>query len=135
IKSTMSRRTVSRAVLEGGVAAKMQIGYEMLQTNGDADSTSHRKQNYESRHIALRTPDYDSPQSRLCVDTSAIPHLRLLCVDATLDHTSKASVNGFLGNMDEISDLFNRSPLAKRLNLQFRIRHFLKILRGMNGDH
>ncbi|THV05639.1 hypothetical protein K435DRAFT_647075 [Dendrothele bispora CBS 962.96] len=138
IKSTMSRCTVSRAVLEGGVAAKMQIGYEMLQTNActiSADSTSHRKQNYESRHIALRTPDYNSPQSRLCIDTSAIPRLRLLCVDATLDHTSEASVNGFLGNMDEISDLFNRSPLAKRLNLQFRIRHFLKILRGMNGDH
>jgi hypothetical protein len=33
MKRSMSRRTVSRAVLEGGVAAMVQQGYELKQTD------------------------------------------------------------------------------------------------------
>lgn len=34
IKSVMSRRTIGRADLEGGVSATLQLGYEMMRTNG-----------------------------------------------------------------------------------------------------
>ncbi|KAJ7318600.1 hypothetical protein DFH08DRAFT_623914, partial [Mycena albidolilacea] len=53
----MSWCTVSRAILEGGVAASMQMVYEIALTIS-ADSTSHRGNNYESRHISMRAPDY-----------------------------------------------------------------------------
>jgi hypothetical protein len=32
IKNPMSHWTVSRAILKGGIAAKMQLGYEMMHT-------------------------------------------------------------------------------------------------------
>lgn len=35
ITNKMSRRTVSRAILEGGVAAKVQLGHELTQTKGN----------------------------------------------------------------------------------------------------
>ena len=34
VQGKMSRRTVGRAILEGGVAAQIQLGYELTQTNG-----------------------------------------------------------------------------------------------------
>jgi hypothetical protein len=34
VHGSMSRRTVSRAVLEGGIAAQIQIGYELAQADG-----------------------------------------------------------------------------------------------------
>jgi hypothetical protein len=34
VQGKMSRRTVSRAILEGGVAAKIQIGHELAQADG-----------------------------------------------------------------------------------------------------
>jgi hypothetical protein len=34
VKGKMSRRTVSRAILEGGIAAKIQLGYEVTQAKG-----------------------------------------------------------------------------------------------------
>lgn len=47
IKSLMSERTVSRAILEGGIASQLQLAYEWARTGSitiSADSTSHRKQ-------------------------------------------------------------------------------------------
>jgi hypothetical protein len=35
IKTPMSRQTVGRAILEGGVAAKIQLGYEMSRTKSE----------------------------------------------------------------------------------------------------
>ncbi|KAF8956964.1 hypothetical protein BDZ97DRAFT_1670670 [Flammula alnicola] len=57
VKRVISRRTVSRAVLEGYVASKAQIGYEISQTPAltiSADGTSNRGVNFEARHIAMR---------------------------------------------------------------------------------
>ena len=34
VQGSMSRRTVSRAILEGGIAAKIQIGHELAQAEG-----------------------------------------------------------------------------------------------------
>ncbi|KAJ7829469.1 hypothetical protein B0H13DRAFT_1655732, partial [Mycena leptocephala] len=150
----MSRRTVSRAVEEGGVAAKMQIIYELSMNTGalphtpqkqaiyprlfagvtiSADSTSNRGQNIESRHLATRAPDYKS--GNLAIDPNSTPKVRFLGVEKTLDHTSAQSVNGWKTQIDEFVDLFNRSPLAQLLLRKYSVRDFLRILTGMNGDH
>ncbi|KAF8148860.1 hypothetical protein B0H34DRAFT_802746 [Crassisporium funariophilum] len=110
IKNPMSRRTVSRAILEGGIAAKMQLGYEMSRTKSltiSADSTSHRKINYKARHIALQTPDY-----------------------------SKTSFAGWKGNLEDIRKSFESCPLRQRLGGKgFTIRLFASLLKEMSGDH
>ncbi|THV08108.1 hypothetical protein K435DRAFT_641387, partial [Dendrothele bispora CBS 962.96] len=157
LKFSMSRRTVSRAILEGGVAAKLQVAYEVLHTDGkrqaqgislylnftgmtiSQDSTSNRKQNYESHHFTPKAPDYDEvarlQKAGIQVKPTSIPRIRLFSLDATLDHGSEGSINEWKNNLQALSKLFNDSPLARRLNRQFRIHDFWRVTKGMHGDH
>ncbi|KAJ7450654.1 hypothetical protein B0H11DRAFT_2330808, partial [Mycena galericulata] len=98
-----------------------------------ADSTSNRGQNIESAHLATRAPDYKS--GNLEIDPDSTPKVRFLGVEKTLDHTSARSVEAWKTRINDCIDLFNRSPLATRLQRSYSIRHFLKILKGMHGDH
>ncbi|THU79303.1 hypothetical protein K435DRAFT_621812, partial [Dendrothele bispora CBS 962.96] len=132
--SCMSRRTVSRAILEGGVAAKIQMAHELLETKGatiSQDSTSHRKQNYEAEHVVVRATDYTNGSD----SESLKPRVRFFCLSAPNDHSSQGSVDTWKENVADMTDLYNRSPLAKRLNRQFTVRDFLRVLKGMSGDH
>ncbi|KAF7335877.1 hypothetical protein MSAN_02324700 [Mycena sanguinolenta] len=136
INRAMSRRTVGRAILEGGVAAKMQITYELGLNQGisiSADSTSNRGINIESAHVALRTPDYKGGNTS--IDPSSMPKIRFLGVDKTKDHTSAESVKAWQSRIEEAMDFFNRSPLAALLKKRYTFRYFLKIFKAMNGDH
>jgi hypothetical protein len=122
----MSQRTVGRAILEGGVAAKLQLGYEWSRTPGmtlSADSMSHLKMNIESRHTAHRVPDYQSPG--LDIDPDSVIHVCLLCVDKTLDHSSQTSFDGWKHEVEDIVELVKRSPLGQRLNQKFTVQDFL----------
>ncbi|KAJ7895747.1 hypothetical protein B0H13DRAFT_1624250 [Mycena leptocephala] len=136
INRKMSRRTVSRAIAEGGIAAKMQATFELSLNKGvtiSADSTSNRGQNIESRHITMRAPDYKS--GSLEIDRNSTPKVRFLGVEKTLDHTSAESIKGWNEHVRECIQLFNDSPLAARLQKKYTFREFLKILKGMHGDH
>ncbi|KAJ7845342.1 hypothetical protein B0H13DRAFT_2363702 [Mycena leptocephala] len=116
INRKMSRRTVSRAIAEGGIAAKMQATFELSLNKGvtiSADSTSNRGQNIESRHITMRAPDYKS--GSLEIDRNSTPKVRFLGVEKTLDHTSAESIKGWNEHVRECIQLFNDSPLAARL--------------------
>ncbi|THU88513.1 hypothetical protein K435DRAFT_821621 [Dendrothele bispora CBS 962.96] len=138
----ISRCTVGRMVLEGGVAAKLQSAYEILKTDGltiSQDSTSHRKQNIESHHFHPKVPDYEvlaEPRREgIEVESSVLPRIRLLCVTKLNDHSSKGSIDEWKEAIAELVELYNRSPLAKRLNQRFEVRDFLRVLKGMCGDH
>ncbi|KAJ7877146.1 hypothetical protein B0H13DRAFT_1631869 [Mycena leptocephala] len=136
IDRAMDRRTVGRAIEEGGVAARMQVIYELSKSSGvtiSAESTSNRGQNIESSHLATRAPDYKS--GNLDIDPNSTPKVRFLGVEKTLDHTSAKAVESWKTRLDDFIDLFNRSPLAQRLAKKYSVREFLKILKGMNGDH
>ncbi|KAJ7167440.1 hypothetical protein C8R43DRAFT_825985, partial [Mycena crocata] len=133
VTRAMDRRTVGRAIEEGGVAARMQAIFELSQMTISADSTSNRGINIESSHMNLRVPDYKS--GNLSVDPKSMPKVRFLGVEKTVDHSSAESVRGWNRLMEENMDLFNRSPLAQRLKRQYSIPEFLKILKGMHGDH
>ncbi|KAF8202587.1 hypothetical protein K438DRAFT_1757917 [Mycena galopus ATCC 62051] len=136
INRKMSRRTVSRAVAEGGIAAKMQSTFELSLNKGitiSADSTSNRGQNIESRHIAMRAPDYTS--GSLEVDPNSMSKVRFLGVEKTLDHTSAESIKGWNKHVRECIQIFNDSPLAARLQKKYTLHQFLEILKGMHGDH
>ncbi|KAJ7740117.1 hypothetical protein B0H16DRAFT_1378659, partial [Mycena metata] len=136
VTRAMDRRTVGRAIEEGGVAARMQAIYELSQSQGvtiSADSTSNRGINIESSHMNLRVPDYAS--GSISTDPNSAPKVRFLGVEKTVDHSSAESVRGWNRRMQENIDLFNRSPLARRLERQYSVREWLRILRGMHGDH
>jgi hypothetical protein len=51
VLAKMSRRTVARSILEGGIAAEIQLVYEIVKTNDltlSEDGTTHKHINYES---------------------------------------------------------------------------------------
>ncbi|KAL1704011.1 hypothetical protein EV121DRAFT_184481, partial [Schizophyllum commune] len=128
---SMSARTVARIIAEGGIAAKMQLGYEMVMNTSltaSGDSTSHRRQEYDSRFVVLR-PVTD------CGTLSDSHVLRSLGVDASLNHSSEEQVRGLLRKLAQICDIFNRSPLAKRKGLLMSFEAFALRLRGTSGDH
>ncbi|KAJ6536941.1 hypothetical protein B0H19DRAFT_1270627 [Mycena capillaripes] len=113
----MSRRTVGRAIEEGGVAARMQVIYELSKSTGVTISAD----NYKSGNLEI--------------DPNSTPKVRYLGVEKTLDHTSAESVKGWQALINENVDIFNRSPLARRLDCQYSVCQFMRILNGMNGDH
>jgi hypothetical protein len=44
-------------------------------------------------------------------------------------------VKAWAARIKECVNLFNKSPLAQRLKLQYSFQDFLRVLKGMNGDH
>ncbi|KAF8160013.1 hypothetical protein B0H34DRAFT_797195 [Crassisporium funariophilum] len=132
VDRVMSSRTVERAVLESGVAAEVQLGYEMAKSDKltySSDSTSHKHIEYESRTIAVRVVDYTKP--------NALPEWksRSLGIGTSTNHTSQTQVDGLRKRLEEISQVFNGSPLAKREGLTFKIDDFAYKLIGTSGDH
>ncbi|KAF8957967.1 hypothetical protein BDZ97DRAFT_1924106 [Flammula alnicola] len=95
------------------------------------DGTSHRKHAYESRHVALRVPDYSNVDGPL----SETPAVRLLGVDSTVDQSSDISKDGWIQKINDISCVFNESPLAQRTDQKLTLTQFARKLKGMNGDH
>jgi hypothetical protein len=104
-----------------------------------ADSTSNRKQNYESKHVALRVTDYKSADTSgsqdLHVDLKSAVAVRNLGIEATKDHTSQTSVESWKKLVLNLSDLGDQSPLMQRLGLQLTSRGFVQRLKGAEGDH
>jgi hypothetical protein len=59
----MSRRTVGRAILEGGIMSDIQIGHELSKIDSltvSSDGTTHRHVNFDSRHVNMKVSTYDS---------------------------------------------------------------------------
>jgi hypothetical protein len=105
----------------------------MLGCTLSGDSTSHRKINYDARHIALRTPDYAS--GSLTFSPSSTPSVRLLGVDSSIDHSSDIAVAGWKDKFEAIRTIYNESPLSKRMGASLTLRDMLKLIKGMCGDH
>jgi hypothetical protein len=88
---TMSGRTVAQSVLEGGVMADIQIGHKISKTSGltiSGDGTTHKNVGYESRHVHMLVPTYESG------GTSTVQHKScLLGVDSATDHSSQTQAD------------------------------------------
>ena len=57
---TMSSHTVSRAILEGGIAAEIQLGFEIANATDltiGMDGTTHRHVNLEAKYIHIGNMD------------------------------------------------------------------------------
>jgi hypothetical protein len=93
------------------------------------DGTTHKNINYESRHIALQTPDYGKSTS----DTSGDPSVRFVGISSAPNHTSQEQLNGWKTFINESYKLWNLSPAGSQQSADFRT-FFLRAL-AMITDH
>ena len=94
-----------------------------------ADGTGHCNINYNSHHVNLRAEDYDG--------TGDTPKqvMRFLGVMPSLDGTSEQSIKDWEKTLENITDIFNRSPLGKKYGQLTRTVDFFAKLAGMMTDH
>ena len=131
-KGSISRRTVSRILMEGYVASQIQLGFEMAEAEtltGSGDGTSHRNVQYYSWHINLKASDYESSDG-------AKQHVtRFLGITPSFDSSSEESIKDWNLVLDSVVDLYNRSPLGKRHGSLLRTVDIFAKLVGMMTDH
>jgi hypothetical protein len=135
VSAKMSRRTVARAVLEGGIAAEIQLAYEIVKTSDltlSGDGTTHKHINYESRHVNLKAPSYSEEDDN---DSDVRHRSRLFGIFSAEDHTSETQVDVLINHLLQIAKRLKNSPLAQRGKLALLLEDFFAKLRGMNSDH
>ncbi|KAJ7469640.1 hypothetical protein FB451DRAFT_1038781 [Mycena latifolia] len=111
----MSRRSVGRAIDEGGKYGELQLAREIMEAPvgfvESSDGTTHRGITVESRHITLLTPSYAPDADD--TDQSTWKHsTRFVEVAPALDHTGQRQFEGTLEAANRIADTYSRSPLA-----------------------
>ncbi|PCH43335.1 hypothetical protein WOLCODRAFT_90250 [Wolfiporia cocos MD-104 SS10] len=135
----MSQQMVACTVLEGGVAAQIQLAHKITQMKSEMalriGSTTHRHINYESRHVTMRVSEYENPPHSHINAVAPIPKMCLIGVDTSVDHTSETQVAGWKQRMSNLSEICAISPLAQHSQQTFNADNFVLKLKGMNGDH
>lgn len=143
----VSRRSVGRMLLEGGVSSELQLAYELKHATSEphhsskieiltmsfggftlsSDGTSDKHVNYESRHVAYANPSTTSETGSHVI--------RMLDVSSSVDHTSETQFEGWKQSFSDLVELYNASPLARRLLSTLSLPELAKKIKGMNGDH
>ncbi|KAJ6489320.1 hypothetical protein C8R47DRAFT_1215669 [Mycena vitilis] len=124
VKEEMSRRTVQRSLIEGGVAARIQLAHEMAQADGvtlSSDATTVRGENYEGAFVMINK----GPQHKM----------RILSMTSTVSHSSETQLVNLKKQITAVSVLYRKSPLGRRSALNFEVHDFTRVWRGGNGDH
>ncbi|KAJ7221761.1 hypothetical protein GGX14DRAFT_388880 [Mycena pura] len=122
VKKKMSRRTVQRALMEGGIAARIQLAHEMVDANGivlSTDATTVRGKNYESAHVNKGTTH----------------KMRIFSMTSTTSYSSEAQLANIKFQINTISTLYKQSPLDRRSKFNFEIHDFVRTVKTMHGDH
>lgn len=133
VQGHISGRTVGRIILEGGIAAEIQLGLEMAAAPSltlGGDGTTHKHVNFESRTINLLAEDYNGD------GTEKPKHrTRMIGVHSAPDHKSETQVSGWKAVLMDIIEVFMNSPLARSKSLQLSLNQFFQKLKGMHSDH
>ncbi|KZP17166.1 hypothetical protein FIBSPDRAFT_747504 [Athelia psychrophila] len=131
VKGNISGRTAARAVIEGGIAAKIQIGYDLGQAKAftaSGDGTSNKHIPYDSHFVHIKSPAYSDP-------SGPAHRSRFLGVTSTPDQTAEAEAAEVTGQLDEYMQLYNRTPLAARSGKFESFVVLLAKLKGIMTDH
>jgi len=96
-----------------------------------ADGTMHRGINYNSRHANLEVDAYLAD----CQPCTTVHATRFLGVSSTLDGTSEQSIQSWKELLNNISEIYNASPLAKRTGGLLQTVDIFVKLSGMMTDH
>jgi hypothetical protein len=75
-----------------------------------ADSTTHRNINYNSRHVNLKV----EPYSTLDENVEKKHATRFFGISTPLDGSSKQSIKHWKELLNDITKIYNSSPLGKR---------------------
>ena len=133
VKGKMSCRTVSRAILEGGIAAKIQLGHEVTQAKGftgSGDGTSNRHVNFEAKHVNVAVPSYSNS------DDSTLYHCNhLVGINSSADQSGEAGAKEWKDQIGDFLEVYINSPFAKRSGVFACLIDVLAKLFGMNTDH
>ncbi|KAJ7429344.1 hypothetical protein B0H11DRAFT_1768396 [Mycena galericulata] len=133
----MSRRTVSRAIDEGGKYGEIQLAREILDAPGfveSSDGTTHPGITVESRHVTLLVPSYDPNVDDS--DKSTWRHrTRFLEVAPALDHTAQRQFEGTMEAAARIADTYSRSPLAAQEKRKMDKNDYWRKKLGESKDH
>ncbi|KAJ7485528.1 hypothetical protein FB451DRAFT_1127711 [Mycena latifolia] len=133
----MSRRTVGRAIDEGGKYGEIQLAREIMEAPGfveSSDGTTHRGITVESRHITLLAPSYAPGVDDS--DTSTWTHrTRFVEVAPALDHTGQRQFQGTLEAANRIADTYSRSPLAAQEKRVMDKNDYWRKKLGESKDH
>ncbi|KAJ7636427.1 hypothetical protein FB45DRAFT_1138081 [Roridomyces roridus] len=134
-----SARTVTRAMMEGGVFGKLQLGKEIQDAPAlgvSTDGTSHRGVTIEGRHITLPASSYADDEDS---DADKQWVTRLINVEEAISHTAEDQRAGLVDSVNDIIDTYNESPMAARMestgNERLTFNSFHLKLKFMHGDH
>ncbi|KLO06251.1 hypothetical protein SCHPADRAFT_895609 [Schizopora paradoxa] len=150
-QKAVSARTVGRANGEGGIAAEIQLGYELLKAESwtvSRDGTTNKNENIELQHINYSAESYLSG-SDLETDNSGPSNpsatsapkkkkkkvIRFTGVHSSENHKSVTQFQGFLRLLKHLIEIFNSSPFADDFELKLHISDLTRKLQGMHSDH
>ncbi|EIN03303.1 hypothetical protein PUNSTDRAFT_78412 [Punctularia strigosozonata HHB-11173 SS5] len=141
----ISRRTVQRAVREGGIASKIQITNALHDADGitlSGDGTTHRHVNYVSK-CAITTQFTPSP-ALLDPDTESLDTQSLgtyttrhwfLGISSAGSHTSQAQHDGWISSLESMHAIQNSRPSAQSAPKKLVVRDLAQVLFGYACDH
>ncbi|TEB23253.1 hypothetical protein FA13DRAFT_1757092 [Coprinellus micaceus] len=131
VVGNVSRSSVACFIREGGIAAKIQVGYEISEADTftlSGDGTSHCAINYNSCHISLKVDDHTTGE--------ASHKTRFLGIMPSLDGSSAESIKDWEKMLGNISDLLSCSPFAQRHHKgTLHLAGMFAKLVGVNSDH
>ncbi|KAF8059514.1 hypothetical protein FPV67DRAFT_1426248 [Lyophyllum atratum] len=128
VVDSVSTRTVSRIIHEGGIAAEMQLVSEIEGAKGltlSGDGTTVRKRNYESRHATVSVPSYENPDNGFAT--------RFLGISSAPNHTSEMQFRGLQNQVKEMYETYNDSPMGNIAPADASL--FATYILGLGTDH
>ncbi|KAF9231631.1 hypothetical protein BU15DRAFT_68173 [Melanogaster broomeanus] len=123
VRGSLSVRSVGRIMLEGDVAATVQMVDEVTKAKGksitlSSDSTTHKNTNYQSHHITYTCPEEGRGVTRF----AGILH--------EVNHTSDTQLNGWKDLINQMYTVYNEC-----MGTALDWREFVEKVKGMLTDH
>ncbi|TFY78770.1 hypothetical protein EWM64_g5238 [Hericium alpestre] len=125
------------AIIEGGVAAKIQIADEIRKTQSltiSGDGTSLKNVHFESAFLTYTVLPADgdhSPSDPLAITNKL--QLRAMPVLMVPNHMSQEQLNGWKYRFVEMADIYNWSPVG--IDNPLSLDEILDKIKGMISDH
>ena len=151
VQGQMSRRTVKRAIEEGGIMAEIQLAHELIHTKGNfsilylsifakmtlnlaftasIDGTSNKNCNFDSRHIAFENPSYNPADSKSPKHVNRFMHLR-----CTVDTSSEAEIQDWIAEFQHLLTRYKSSSFGQRHGVFVQVVDLWIRWMGMNSNH
>ncbi|KAL5476491.1 hypothetical protein ACEPAI_3348 [Sanghuangporus weigelae] len=132
-----SIRSIRRMICEAGIASKVQLAEEMRKTVGfttGGDGTMNKSQNIESFHLNYQLPVESEGDDGL----HTVQHVRFGNARLAANHQAQTHVKGNVNFMNNIIDIWKRSPLAVEkdsISPPLDIETAALKYHGSHGDH